>query len=226
MILCGGLGTRLRPVAKGPKALAPLGKEPFLVVLINDLLQYGFRRFILCTGHQGGQIKRFVQGKSEWKKHGIQFIFSEEKKPLGTGGALKLALPLVASKNFVVINGDTLLRFNFPRFLVAHSKRGALVSMALLSSQRTDAGRVQIAKGFKIKDFSEKPDQTSKGYINAGAYVMQTRVVDHLPPHDIFSLENDFFPKVIGKKFYGFLMKGSSHDIGTPERFAEAQKLV
>ena len=87
LILCGGLGTRFREVREDiPKALAPIQGTPFIDLLLNDLVDQGFRRIILATGHLSSQLEQYVQQRRE-----AEYIISCEHKPLGTGGAIKLA---------------------------------------------------------------------------------------------------------------------------------------
>src|SRR5262249_41662980 len=90
VILCGGLGTRLRPVlADVPKGLAPVGDRPFLEIQLELLRGQGARRFVLCVGHLAGQIRQTFGDGGRW---GVRIDYSVEgDRLLGTGGALKLA---------------------------------------------------------------------------------------------------------------------------------------
>ena len=88
VILCGGLGKRLRGIIKNrPKPMALINGRSFLDYLIFYLVKFGFRRFILCTGYKKSSIKRYYAKRYK----NFEFVFSEENVPLGTGGAVKNA---------------------------------------------------------------------------------------------------------------------------------------
>ena len=101
IILCGGLGTRFREVREDiPKALAPIQGVPFIDLLLDDLIDQGFRRVILATGHLGDQLKKYVKRRTD-----AEYIISCEPIPLGTGGAIKFAEKHFRSKQILILNG-------------------------------------------------------------------------------------------------------------------------
>ena len=103
LILCGGLGTRFRQVQDDiPKALAPIQGTPFIDLLLKDLVDQGFRRIILATGHLSSQLEQYVQ-----RRRDAEYIISCEPKPMGTGGAIKLAEQHIRSDIFLILNGDS-----------------------------------------------------------------------------------------------------------------------
>jgi len=103
-ILCGGLGTRLKNVINDrPKSMAEINGTPFLDLLIDHIAKFGFKHFILCTGHMGETIENRYAGK----KPAINIEISREIQPLGTGGALKNGSQLITSNPFLVVNGDS-----------------------------------------------------------------------------------------------------------------------
>ena len=97
LILCGGLGTRFRDVQEDiPKALAPIQGTPFIDLLLNDLVAQGFRRIILATGYLSYQLEHHVKRRTD-----AEYIVSCEPKPMGTGGAIKLAEQHIRSDLFL-----------------------------------------------------------------------------------------------------------------------------
>ena len=85
LILCGGLGTRLRDVVKDkPKCLAPINGKPFIDLLLDDLVLQGFQRIVLATGHLSYQLEQHVKQRND-----AEYIISREPEPLGTAGAIK-----------------------------------------------------------------------------------------------------------------------------------------
>jgi len=226
LILCGGLGTRLKPVVPDrPKGLAIVSGRPFLDLLTSELVGEGFRRLILCVGHGSDQIIDHFRGRSE-----AQFVFSEEPRPLGTGGAVRLALPHVNSVPFVVVNGDSFCRVRYADLLVSHERKAALATVVVtLPSERVDVGAVELAADQRVLRFTEKPAEIGAAWqlINAGIYVIEPRLIESAPLNVPRSLERDILPRAIDKRgCYGFPVDGPLVDIGTPERYEAAQSLL
>jgi D-glycero-alpha-D-manno-heptose 1-phosphate guanylyltransferase len=220
VVLAGGLGTRLRPaVSDRPKVLAEVGGRPFLDLLIEHLRSMGCARIILSVGHLKDQIKDRYAGKG--------IIFAEEESPLGTGGGVKNAELLVRSEHFLVMNGDSWIPggIDLHAFNDFHKKKNALATMALARPRsEKDYGAVFLDKDSKISRFSEKSKEEGDHFLNAGVYLMSKKVFSRMPGSP-FSLEADFFPKLIGDAFYGFPVEGEVVDIGTPERYGAAQQV-
>lgn len=108
-VLCGGQGTRLRPVIGDlPKCLAPVAGKPFLNYLLEHLHRWSIEKVVLCTGYGGQQIEDFYGPDYA----GMPLLYSREDEPLGTGGALRQALPLLDSDPVLVLNGDTFCKFD------------------------------------------------------------------------------------------------------------------
>jgi len=223
VILCGGEGTRLRPVLPDrPKALAVFGDSTFLDILIESLKKQGFCRFILCVGYMKDQIKAHFKNRDD-----VSIIFSEENEPLGTGGALKNAQSQIDSETFVVLNGDSICDIDFCEFYWFHKNKNAVLSMALVQMQETkDFGTVMINESHEILGFKEKVTMQNPGMINAGVYFMQKDIFTHMPAVSRFSLEHDFFPKMVGLRCAGFIINSELTDIGTPERYERAIHLI
>ncbi len=111
-ILAGGLATRLRPVCdRVPKALLSVAGRPFIFHQLEMLKQQGVERIVLCVGHLGEQIRHMV-GHGQALGLSIEYSF-DGRKLLGTGGALRQALPLLGD-SFFVLNGDSYLRCSLP----------------------------------------------------------------------------------------------------------------
>lgn len=214
LILSGGQGTRLRSVVSDrPKVMAEMGNErPFIDVLVEDLFRQGVRRITLAIGYLGNQIK-------EYYKNDPRITFSEEVEPLGTGGAIKNARPLIQSEHFLVMNGDSVCTFDLRHFYETHRSEDRLISILLTKpTDRTDAGNVLVDDRGRIIDFKEKEGAVA-GFINGGIYLMHQRVFDHMPEAAVFSVEKDFFPRVLEQPCYGYVVESEVMDIGTPERY-------
>ena len=222
LILCGGLGTRLWSVVSDrPKVMAEIGDRPFLEMVVDELLEQGFKRIIFCTGYLGNHIEEYFKKRSYSKS--VTLEFSREEKPLGTGGAVKNTFKLIESEHFLVINGDSFPRLRFEDFYLNHIERHIPLSIALVKSHNAhEYGNVVLAKNDEIASFIEKDKKESSGFISAGCYVMSKSIEGYFPEQDGFSLEYDVFPQLAGKS-YGFVFDGKFLDIGTPDRYASAE---
>jgi D-glycero-alpha-D-manno-heptose 1-phosphate guanylyltransferase len=222
-ILCGGLGTRLRSITgRSPKSLVRIGKQPFLDILIDYLYRLGFRRFILGVGYKAGLIKRHY---SHWMRSDIQILFSEEKTPLGTGGAVKNARQMLINSDFLVLNGDSFSEFDPVRLLRFHQKKGALATILVRRiADQSDYGNIRLDRDSRLLGFSEKKVQKGETHINAGIYFFRKDIFRHMPRKKKFSLEKDLFPQLVADgSVFGLKTKGCFLDIGTPERYSQAR---
>jgi len=128
IVLAGGLGTRLRSViSEIPKPMAPVINKPYLVYLIRYLKYYGVNHIVLSVGYLSEVIEEYF--KKEYL--GIKISYSKEKKPLGTGGGIKLALEKCKKKNVVILNGDSFFDVNINELKEFHKKTKATVSLAI-----------------------------------------------------------------------------------------------
>jgi D-glycero-alpha-D-manno-heptose 1-phosphate guanylyltransferase len=224
VILCGGLGTRLKKVVGDrPKAMAEINNRPFLDLLINHTAKFGFHRFILCTGYRADSIVHFYANK----KNPYAIEISNETRPLGTGGALQNASGLIESDPFLVLNGDSFCAVNLIDFLSFHFRKKSLVSMCVSqSNQARDYGTIRLDADGRIVQFSEKTKQGKTACINAGIYLFGRKTLSLIPAGKKSSLEYDLFPTLTGKAFYGYVSENKVLDIGTPKRYEKAKRLL
>jgi D-glycero-alpha-D-manno-heptose 1-phosphate guanylyltransferase len=223
VILCGGLGTRLREVTKDlPKPMVNINGDPFLNLIIDDASAFGFRRFILCVGYKSEVIGNYYKKK----KDRLKYVLSEEDAPMGTGGAVKKARDLIASKFFFVLNGDSICRIDLKQFLAFHLEKKAEISIALTSIENPqDYGSVSLNADHEITGFNEKTAVPSEaGWVNAGIYIFNHHAINSFPPHKKISLEYDVFPSFVGKGLYGYVNHVRLFDIGTPQRLDRLKK--
>ena len=120
MILAGGFGTRLRSVVSDrPKVLAEVGGRPFLEYLLDQLVAEDVKSVVLCTGYLGEQVQRRLG--THYRTLALQY--SREPQPLGTGGALRLALPMLDTDPVLVMNGDSYCDTRLDAFANWHAGR-------------------------------------------------------------------------------------------------------
>lgn len=224
VLLVGGLGTRLRPVLPGtPKPLASVGRRPFLELLVGQLRQHGIRQLVFCTGYLAEEIEKQFGDGSRWD---VTIEYSKETTALGTAGAIKLAEPLLRDcSNFLVMNGDSFMQMDLKLLRAFHRERGGIASMAVARMKNDKRyGTVQFGAGGRVTGFTEKGAGAPSGFINAGVYVFEQRIFQHIPPGPA-SLERDVFPNVLGYGVFAAEQHGMFIDIGTPEDYARAQAL-
>lgn len=222
IILAGGLGTRLRSVIKDiPKPMAEISGKPFLAYLIDFLGKQKIKRVILSVGYKFEVIKDFFGNKYK----DIDIYYAIEEISLGTGGAIKNALPGVYGDEVFVINGDTFFDINLKDFYNLHKSRNSKLSMALKYMNFTDRyGTVEIDENNKIIAFHEKT-QKYNVLINGGIYLLNKIFFNYLATQNRFSFEKDFLEKYYRDyEFYGFPFDKYFIDIGVPEDYNKAQR--
>jgi mannose-1-phosphate guanylyltransferase len=222
LILAGGQGTRLRPLTSTiPKPVVPLVGRPFISYMLEWLRNHGVDDVILGCGHMADGV-RGVLGDGE--ALGIRLRYIEEPEPLGTGGALKFAEDLL-DERFFMLNGDVLTDIDLSAELAQHEQTGALATLALIPVEDPSAyGLVPLNADNSVREFIEKPgaEQTETDLINAGAYIIERRVLERMAPAGTnISIEREVFPTLVGNGLYGYPADGYWLDIGTPERYLQ-----
>jgi len=221
LVLAGGLGTRLRSVLPStPKVMATVGGRPFLEHVLMQLESMGLRRCILCVGFLATQIKEHFAGQFGR----LTIYYSEERLLLGTAGALRFASSMTSSDPLLVVNGDTLARFDLADFVQFHITQACPASIAL--AQVPDGlryGSVLLDKRCRLTSFVEKGQARGPALVNAGAYLINRQLIESIPVGRPVSLERDVFEQMPAD-IAGFLRPNNKlMDIGTPDSLREAQ---
>lgn len=223
MILCGGRGERLRSViGENQKVMALVNAEPFLNILLKDLARQGAQRVILCTGYKSEAVEEYYHRSN----FGLAIEFSKEEEPLGTGGAVKNARNLIKSNPFVVMNGDSFCSLDFKKLFQFFLTKKALLTIAIYKTGADkDFGFLTIDDQKAVQRFQEKQEaiQGAQTYLNVGVYIFDQEIFKLMPKEKKFSLEQDFFPTLTEKSFFGYEVKEPFIDIGQPERYVQAQ---
>jgi len=226
VILAGGLGTRLRGVVHNkPKGMAPVRGRPFLQYQIEQLKEDGIDEVVLCVAYLAHQIKDYF---GEGREFGVEIKYATEKRPLGTGGALKNAQEYLREDTFLVLNGDTYVDMDLFDFLRYHRDRGSKGTIALARVDKPEEyGTVLLDDNQRVRKFVEK-SKTRESYsvINAGVYLLEPEVLDYIPSGKKISLEKEIFPDLVRRNLplFGYLTSGYFVDIRIPEGYARIQK--
>jgi len=224
ILLLGGLGTRLRPFTfKTPKPLLPIVDRPLIAHQVGRLKACGVREVVLALGYQAAHFRRSLGNGRKW---GVRFIYSIEKEPLGTGGAIRLAARH-ARGPILVMNGDVLDDLDVGRLIRFHATRRAEATIALVSVPDPSAfGVVETAEDGRILSFIEKPapGRSKADTINAGCYLFNPDLFAEIPGGRPVSVEREVFPDLLraGRRLFGFLHKGYWTDVGTLETYLDA----
>jgi len=223
IVLCGGEGLRLKSVTgDAPKSLATIGGRPFLELLLAQLRRHEFERVILAVGYQKALIHSHVGRHA----HGLTVEYSEESVPLGTGGALRNAAPLIESENVLIMNGDSYTNVDLVAFARDFETSGADISMLVVAADgRSDCGLVSVGPDKGVTGFTEKGQVADRSYLNAGIYMATKSLLCSIEPGSKISLEQELFPRWLSeaKHLRAFIHSGGCVDIGTPERYRSAQ---
>jgi mannose-1-phosphate guanylyltransferase len=221
LILAGGEGTRLRPLTYTvPKPVLPLAGRPHIAYVIDWLARHGVDDVIVSCGHLADGMRSALADLET----GVQIRFAEEPDARGTAGAIRFAEDILADR-FLVLNGDVLCDLDLTAQIEQHESTGARATIALYPVEDpTGYGLVHHHEDGEITEFLEKPepDQIATDEINAGAYLLERSVLDEIPPDRAVSIEREVFPRLIAKGLYGIRLEGYWIDIGTPDRYLEA----
>jgi NDP-sugar pyrophosphorylase family protein len=222
VILAGGLGTRLQPViSEYPKVMVPVLGRPYLTFLLDQLGAVGIHRIVLCTGFKADIVKKLIGDKYQ----NANILYSEESEPLGTGGAIRLAQKKISSDMFVVMNGDSYVNADLIRFFNWYNSAGHTAAIFLTKVGNIERyGHIITSSNGEIQQFIEKGSRSGPGWINAGVYLLNKKLFKSMPETVSFSLENDFFPSLIGNGLQGYKDDTEFIDIGTPKSFFQAEK--
>ncbi len=221
LLLAGGEGTRLRPLTYTvAKPVLPLAGRPHIAYVIDWLARHGVDDVIVSCGH----LAEGIRGALAELELGVRIRFAEEPDARGTAGAIRFAEDMLAER-FLVLNGDILCDLDLTAQIEQHDRTGARATIALYPVQDpTGYGLVHRHEDGEITEFLEKPepDQIDTDEINAGAYLLERSVLDQIPPDRAVSIEREVFPSLIGEGLYGIRLEGYWIDIGTPDRYLEA----
>lgn len=224
VILAGGKGIKLRPYTyEIPKPLLPIKSKPILEYLIEKLKKAEIREIILCTGYLGEKIKEhFADGK----RFGVKIHYYQEKKPLGTGGALAKIKPILKNQSFVVVYGDILTNLAIKDLINFHKNQSTIATIALtLVDNPLPFGQLKL-HGSRIVNFYSKRKRREKSYlINTGIYIFNKEIFHFFPKNKkTFMLEEVLEDLINQKKISGFVFENQWFDVGTPKNYEEAIK--
>jgi N-acetyl-alpha-D-muramate 1-phosphate uridylyltransferase len=223
-ILAGGLATRLRPATENtPKALLSVAGEPFLVHQLRLLRSHGLRKIVLCVGYLGEMIKATI---GDGRNLGVQVSYSFDGPILlGTGGALKQALPKLGER-FLVAYGDSYMPADYFAIVKAFVLSGKPALMTVFENAgRWDTSNVQFEAG-EILRYDKRVCTPEMRHIDYGIAVLNAAVLASFPNDAAFDLADVYSHLVSKKQMAAFEVKQRFYEIGSPQGLAELDSLL
>jgi len=226
VILCGGQGTRMREETEyRPKPLVEIGGKPVLWHIMKLFATHGLREFVLCLGYRGNMIKDYflnyealnndftirLGAKHQLEFHGAhteqdyQVTLADTGLDAMTGARVARVTRYLGDDTFMVTYGDGVSNVDIPKLLAYHHAHGKLATMTVVHPI-SRFGIVDINTGGQVTDFAEKP--RADGWMNAGFFVFNRKVLDYLSTEPECILERDPLEKLTAD---GQLM-GFQHD--------------
>ena len=223
LILAGGGGTRLRPLTNNrPKIIVPIGNQPFLARQIELLKTAGITDITLSLSCRFSAIEKSFGDGSDY---GVDLKYLVEPRPLGTAGAYKYAEQFLNSPT-IVLNGDILTDINLQDVIDHHN---SIATIVLTKVKNPGAyGLVEVNDNSEVLNFLEKPEHNqinNLNTINAGIYILESKVLNLIPKDEKYSFEYQLFPSLLNtkRKFRAYIANDNYWlDIGTPERYLQA----
>ncbi len=192
-VLCGGLGTRLRPYTySAPKPMLKLGRKPILQYVIENLRLNGFTDLVLTVGYKGDQIMNYF---GDGKKFGVKIEYATEDEPKNTAGSIYDFKGKVKD-SFLVVMGDHLTDINLKRMMEEHKKNKALATIAVTKQEMQLEYGILSVKDGEVAEFVEKPKYDFM--INTAIYAFEPEVFEYIKPRDDFA--KNVFPRLLAAK--------------------------
>jgi mannose-1-phosphate guanylyltransferase len=227
VLLVGGRGTRLRPLTiNTPKPMLPVAGVPFTVHQITRARDAGVTRIVLATSYRADVFREFMDAADL----GIEVVIATEDEPLGTGGAIRHALPYLESAGdepVLIFNGDVLTGLDIRALVDHHVMTSSDVTLYLTPVEDPRAyGLVPTDHTGRVTAFLEKPktdEEIVTNNINAGCYVFKRSLIDSIPAGRPVSVERETFPGLLAGDALvtGVVDSGYWLDLGTPLSFVQ-----
>jgi NDP-sugar pyrophosphorylase family protein len=231
LVLCGGLGTRLRPLTdRLPKCMLPLAGRPLLASILELLQRHGIEEVFVNLHWYPEAIRGYFGDGSGF---GVSIRYLEEAELSGTAGPLRKLRKELSDGRFVVLNGDNLTDLDITALSAFHRGAGAELSIALHEEDAADLpGKsvVQTDDEGRITRFVEKPRRSElfSTWSSAGVYVVEPSVIARIPPEVPYDFGHDLIPSMLAdnRSVYGYRARFYLLDIGTQDAYARAERDV
>jgi NDP-sugar pyrophosphorylase family protein len=223
-LLAGGLATRLRPLTdRIPKALVEVAGEPFVYHQLRRLRHEGISLVVLCLAHLGEMVRDAVGDGSAFGLH-ISYSFDGDSL-LGTGGALRRALPFLGG-TFFVLYGDSYLDLSYASVLGAFRLSGRRGLMTVHRNQgRFDTSNV-LFDGKSVIRYDKRTPTPDMQYIDYGLGILSADTLAARPADAPFDLADVYAALAAAGELAGYEAKRRFYEIGSPHGLAETDAFL
>lgn len=246
VILCGGLGTRLREETEyRPKPMVPIGDRPMLWHIMKRYAMFGFKEFVLCLGYKADMIQDYflnyrvatgdftlkldgrspVQFHSQNREEDWSITFASTGQNAMTGARIKRIEPYIDSDSFMLTYGDGLSDIDLhalQRFHDGHDRIGTVTGV------RPGAGRFgELAlDGTQVTQFTEKPESQNEGYINSGFFILRRDIFRYVRDDDQCVFEHEPLQRLAQEgQLMSFRHEGAWHCMDTYRDYRQLNEL-
>ncbi len=222
-VLAGGLATRMQPATLSvPKSMLEIAGEPFIAHQLRLFHREGIEQVALCLGYLGEQLASFV---GDGARYGLRVTYSYDgDNLLGTGGALRRALPLLGDE-FLVTYGDTYLDIRFRPVVEAFRAATVCGLMTVFrNAGRWDTSNIEFADG-RIIDYSKKPTARMNS-IDFGLTMLSASALATVAEGEAFDLADVYRQLVHEGRMAGLEVDHRFYEIGSPAGMAETDSYL
>jgi NDP-sugar pyrophosphorylase family protein len=226
MVLAAGFGKRLEPLTRMvPKPLLPVCNRPVVEHTLRLLHELGVREVVMNLHHLGQAL---MERLGDGGRMGVSIIYSQEEELLGTAGGIKAAEGYLRGGPFLVINSDILIELDLRDAWNFHKEKNALATLILREEEARKYGVISIDDEGRVVRFldtsSREGGPVAVETMFTGVQILEPPVLDRIPPHIPWGSAEELYPSLMreGAALHGYLMKGAWVDMGTPERYLEA----
>ncbi|MGM0770749.1 MAG: sugar phosphate nucleotidyltransferase [Halobacteriota archaeon] len=226
-IMCGGEGTRLRPLTfERPKPSIPILNKPSVVHLIEHLSKEGFSEIVITIGYMAEKIEESLGDGRMFGVH-IDYVYEETK--LGTAGSVKNAEEYLKDEPFIIVGGDHVMDLNLRNMYRFHETNDAIVTIGLMSiDDPREFGIADMDVNNRIHRFLEKPGpgEIFSNLASTGIYMCSPEIFNWIPEGEQYDFAKDLFPALMenNRKINGMLVRGHWTDVGSANAYRQAQR--
>ena len=229
VILCAGLGTRLRPLTDTmPKPMIPILGKPLLEWNIEQFKKHGVTEFFVNLYYLPDVIRNYFGDGAKW---GVKINYFQEPEILGTAGGVK-NFANTLDEVFFLIYGDMLSLMDYSKMAAEFVRRPDAVGMQRM--QRTDnyadADVAELATDGSYLRIHPKPhaEKYSNAYRMKGVFILKKEILDYIPPNTFYELGKQLLPDAVsrGKKFYSYECEDYTKGIDTIDKYREVEEYL
>lgn len=227
VIQAGGKGTRMKELTgdRIPKPMLPLNGKPMLQWQVKNISEYGIKEFVFIIGHLGEKIKGYF---GDGSRLGIHIRYIEERKPLGSAGALFYLKDLIQAKDILLIYGDVMFCLDWGRMIDFHECNGGRATLLVHPNAHPfDSDLLMVDEKNRVTGISYKSEKRNYWYencVNSGIFIIQNQVIQEINALKKMDLEKDILkPLMVQGVVYGYRTPEYVKDAGTPDRFRKVE---